>query len=71
MRQDGRRLRRRLLVMTLGIAPKHLSAALNLEPVQTTNVLNGARHLTGPELRALQKLVLPKMEGLFSPTTKR
>lgn len=66
MRQDGKRLRRRLLVMTLGIQPKDLRGALDLAPVQVTDVLNAERHLQPPELKAMQKLVSEKVEGLFS-----
>ena len=58
-------LRRRLVVMSLGLRPGDLRTALDVHPVKISSLLNGEGHLSPEESRRAARLFSAKARELF------
>jgi len=58
-------LRRRMLVLALGLKPRHLRDHLGLDPPLVSFILTGARGMTPKERARFMRLIRPRVEALF------
>jgi len=58
-------LRRKLLLLSLGLRPGDLRRHLSLDGVRVSFVIGGTRRLRGDEGRRLKQVVAKRLEDLF------
>ncbi len=63
--QDGLALKRRLLLMVVGLRPGEVGQAIGFDQVNMSQCLSGDRRLQKDQLRVLHKMIGEQLPRLF------